>query len=186
MCLFVFCIYWGNPLWISTGRTDAEGEAPILRPWDSKSWLIGKDPDAGKDWSQKEKGAAEDETVGQHHWPNGHKFEQTLGDRGGQRSLVRCSPWGYRVGHDLATEQQQSFLSCGMSGQLLSEPVFACAVVRDDGASAEKVTSHRREDVEGSLTMAPGLCHPRAFFSRTCHQPTADRIPSFVYMSASV
>ena len=79
---------------------------------------------------------------------------------------MRCSPWGYRVSHDLATEQQQSFLSCGMLGQLLSKPVFACAVVRDDGASAEKVTSHRREDVEGSLTMAPGLCPPQGILQQ--------------------
>ena len=63
----------GNQLWIFTGRTDAE--APILWPPDVKNWLIGKDPDAGKDWRQEEKGMTEDEMVGWHHRFDGHKFE---------------------------------------------------------------------------------------------------------------
>ena len=58
----------GNQSWIFIGRTDAEAEAPILWPPDVKSWLIGKDPDAGKDWRQEEKGATEDEMLGWHHW----------------------------------------------------------------------------------------------------------------------
>ena len=66
----------GNQLWILIRRTDAEAETPILWPPDAKSWLIGKDPDAGKDWGQEEKGAAEDEMVGWHHWLNWHEFEQ--------------------------------------------------------------------------------------------------------------
>ena len=57
-----------NQPWIFFGRTDAEAEASVLWPLDAKSWLIGKDPDAGKDWRQKEKGAADDEMVEQHHW----------------------------------------------------------------------------------------------------------------------
>ena len=71
----------GNQPWIFIGRTDAE--APILWSPDSKNQLIGKDPDAGKDWRQKEKGAAEDEMVGWHHRLSGHEFEQTLGDSEG-------------------------------------------------------------------------------------------------------
>ena len=63
----------GNQSWILTGRTDAE--APILWPPDVKNWLTGKDPDAGKDWRQEEKGTTEDEMVGWHHWLNGHEFE---------------------------------------------------------------------------------------------------------------
>ena len=82
----------GNQPWILIGRIDAE--APILLPPDVKSWLIVKDPDAGKDWRQEEKGTTEDEMVGWHHWLNGHEFEQTLGDSEGQGSLVCCSPWG--------------------------------------------------------------------------------------------
>jgi len=65
---------------IFIGRTDAEAEAPILWPPDVKSWLIGKDLDAGKDWGQEEKRATEDEMVGWHHRLDGHEFEQTPGD----------------------------------------------------------------------------------------------------------
>ena len=65
-----------------------------------KSWLIGKDSDAGKDWRQEEKRTAEDEMVGWLHRLDEHKFEHTLGDSEGQRSLMCCSPWGCRVGHD--------------------------------------------------------------------------------------
>ena len=70
----------GDQSWVFTGRTDAEAETPILRPPDVKNWLIWKDPDAGKDWGQEEKGMAEDEMVGWHHWLNGHEFEQALRD----------------------------------------------------------------------------------------------------------
>ena len=85
----------GNQPWIFIGRTDAEAEALILWPSDAKSWLIGKDPGAGKDWRQKEKGEAEDELVREHHRLNGHEFKQTPGDSGGQRSLALCySSWG--------------------------------------------------------------------------------------------
>ena len=64
--------------------------------FDTKSWLTGKDPDAGKDWGQKEKGATEDEMVGWHHWLNGHEFEQTQGDSEGKRNLASCSSWGHK------------------------------------------------------------------------------------------
>ena len=84
----------GNQPWIFTGRTDAEAEAPILWSPDAKSWLIGKDSDAGKDWRQEEKGITKDEMVGWHDQLNGHEFEQTLGDGEEQRSLVCCSPRG--------------------------------------------------------------------------------------------
>ena len=66
---------WENQSWIFIERTDAKAETPILWPPDVKSWLIGKDPDAGKDWRQEEKGTVEDEMVGWHHWFNGHDFE---------------------------------------------------------------------------------------------------------------
>ena len=84
----------GYQSWVFIGRTDAEAETPLLWAPDVKNWLIRKDPDAGKDWGQEEKGATEDEMVGWHHWLNGHEFEQTLGDSEGQGSLVCCSPWG--------------------------------------------------------------------------------------------
>ena len=86
----------GSQSWIFIGRTDAETEAPILWPPDMKNWLIGKDPDAGKDWRQKEKGTTEDEMVGWYHWLNGHEFEQAPGVSDGQGSLKCCSPWGHK------------------------------------------------------------------------------------------
>ena len=78
------------------GRTDGEAESPILWPPDVKSWLIWKDPDAGKDWRQEEKGTTEDEIVGWHHWLNGHEFEQASGVGDGQGSLACCSPCGHK------------------------------------------------------------------------------------------
>ena len=84
----------GNQPWIFFGRTDAEVETLILWPPDVKNWLIWKDPDAGKDWKQEEKGKTEDEMVGWHHRLNGHEFKWTLGVGDGQGGLVCCSPWG--------------------------------------------------------------------------------------------
>ena len=69
-------------------------ETPILWPPDVKNWLIGRDPDAGKDWRQEEKGMAEDEMVGWHHQLNRHEFEQALGVGHGQVSVTCYSPWG--------------------------------------------------------------------------------------------
>ena len=83
----------GDQSWIFIGRTDAE--APILWPPDAKNWLLGKDPDAGKDWRQ-EKGMTEDEMIGWHHWFDGHEFEEALRVGDGQGSLACCSPWGHK------------------------------------------------------------------------------------------
>ena len=77
-------------------RTDAEAETLILWPLDAKNWLIGKHPDAGKDWRWEEKGMTENEMIGWHHQLNGHEFEQTLEDCEGQRSLESCSLWGLK------------------------------------------------------------------------------------------
>ena len=83
----------GDQSWIFIGRTDVEAEAPILWPPDVKNWLIWKDPDAGKDWRQEEKGTTENEMIGWQHRLNGYEFEQTPE---GQGSLVCCSPWGHK------------------------------------------------------------------------------------------
>ena len=90
-------------------RTDTESEAPILWLPDAKSQLIGKDPDAGKDWRLEEEMTG-DEMVGWYHWLNGHEFEQTPGDGEGEGSLACYSSWGHRVRHYWANEQQQIFL----------------------------------------------------------------------------
>ena len=81
-----------NQFWIFIGRTDFEAETPILWPPDAKNWLIWKDPDAGKDWRQEEKGTTEDKLVGGHDQLNGHEFEEAPGGGDGQGSLVCCSP----------------------------------------------------------------------------------------------
>ena len=94
----------GNQSWIFIGRTDAEAETPLLGPPDAKSWLIWKDPDAGKDWRREAKRTTEDEIVGRHHWLNGHEFEWTPGAGDGQGGLECCGSWGRRVGHDWAIE----------------------------------------------------------------------------------
>ena len=107
----------GNQAWILIGRTDAEVEAPVLWTPDVKSQLIGKDPDAGKDWRQEEKGMREDEMVEWHHWINGNKFEQTPGDGEGQvswnvavhgvsKSWTQLSNW--------TTNVYMQFLVCGL------------------------------------------------------------------------
>ena len=86
-----------SPSWrksVFIGRTDVEGETPVLWPPDVKNRLTGKDPDAGKDWPWEEKGTREGETVGWHHRRDGHDFEQALGVGDGQESLACCSPWG--------------------------------------------------------------------------------------------
>ena len=92
----------GNQPWIFIGRTDAQAEAPIIWPPDAKSWLIGKDSDAGR-----EKGMTEDEMAGWHHWLNGYEFEQTPGDGEGQGSLVCCGPWGLKES-DIAIEHNKA------------------------------------------------------------------------------
>ena len=129
----------GNQPWIFTGRTDTETEAPILWPPDANYWLIGKDPDAGRNWEQKEKGEIEDEMVVWHHWHNGHEFEQTLENGKGQRSPACCSPRGRKELDMTATEQQQglrhllkiksyewSSLLCGIVDAVvcLPDPIF--------------------------------------------------------------
>ena len=83
----------GNQSWILIGRTDAKAEALILWPSNVRRWLIGKDPDAGKDWGQEEMGMTEDEMVGWYHQVDGYEFEQASGDSEGQRSLACCTPW---------------------------------------------------------------------------------------------
>ena len=84
----------GNQPWIFIWRIDVKGEVSILQLPDVRSRLIGKGPDAEKDWSQEKKGMTEDKLVGWHRWLSGHEFEQTPGDSKGQGSLACCSPWG--------------------------------------------------------------------------------------------
>jgi len=86
----------GDQSWVFFGRTDVEAETPVLWPPHVKSWLIGKDSDAGRDWGQEEKGTTEDEMVGWHHGLDGHEFEWTVGVGDGQGGLVCCDSWGHK------------------------------------------------------------------------------------------
>ena len=80
--------------WVFIGRTDAKAETPILWPPHEKSWLTGKDSDAGRDWGQEEKWTTEDEMAGWHHQLDGREFEWTPGVADGQGGLARCDSWG--------------------------------------------------------------------------------------------
>ena len=108
----------GDQSWVFIGRADVEAETLILWPPDAKSWLIRKDPDAGKDWGQEEKGT-EDEMVGWHH-RLGPKFEQAPGVGDGQGRLACCSPWGWK---ELSTTEQLNWQQVSKSVmQNLAEP----------------------------------------------------------------
>ena len=112
----------GNQSWIITGRTDAEAKASTHWASDAKIWLR-KDPDAGKDWRQEEKWMTEDKMVGWHHWLNGHKFKQVLGDGEGQGSLVCCSPWGHK---ESDTTEQLNNNSMSIESMMLSNYLILC------------------------------------------------------------
>ncbi len=86
----------GDQPWDFFGRNDAKAETPVLWPPHVKSWLIGKDPDAGRDWGQEEKGTTEDEMAGWHHWLDGRESEWTPGVGDGQGGLVCCDSWGLK------------------------------------------------------------------------------------------
>ena len=89
-------VHYRDQSWVFIGRTDAETETPIFWPPHVMSLLIGKDPDAGRDWRQEEKGMTEDEMAGWHHYLDGHEFEQTLEVGDGQGGLACCNSWGLK------------------------------------------------------------------------------------------
>ena len=93
----------GDQSWDFFGRNDAKAETPVLWPPHAKSWLFGKDSDAGRDWGQEEKGTTEDEMVGRHHRLDGHVFGWTPGVGDGQGGLACCSSWGSK---ELDTTEQ--------------------------------------------------------------------------------
>ena len=94
----------GDQPWDFFGRNDTKAETPVLWPPHVKSWLLGKDSDAGRDWGQEEKGTTEDEMAGWHHWLDGRESEWTPGVGDGQGGLACCDSWGHRVRHNWATE----------------------------------------------------------------------------------
>ena len=115
----------GGQSWVFFGRNDAKAGTPVLWPPHVKSWLIGKDPDAGRDWGQEEKGTTEDEMAGWHHWPNGRESERTPGVGDGQGGLVCCDSWGCR---ELDTTERLNWTELnwkiGMSGGVV---LYSCS-----------------------------------------------------------
>ena len=136
----------GNQSWIFIGRTNVEAKTSILWPPDVKNWLIGKDPDAGIDWRQKEKGTTEDEMVGWCHRLNGHGFGWTPGVGDGQGDLPCCTSWGPK---ELVTTERLNWTGCSSftassfriwnsSTGILSPPLVLLIVM----ASKAHLTSH--------------------------------------------
>ena len=103
-CKEIQSVHSEDQPWDFFGGNDAKAETLGLWPPHAKSWLIGKDSDAGRDWGQEEKGMTEDEMAEWHHWLDGREFEWTLGGGDGQGVLACCNLWGRRVGHDWVTE----------------------------------------------------------------------------------
>ena len=173
----------GNQSWIFIGRTYAEAETPILWPPDVKNWLIWKDPDAGNDWRQEEKGTTEDEMVGWHHQLNGHEFKQAPGDGDGQGSLACCSPWGCRESD--TTERlnwtelipylhsQTFFLTCCLSPfpNDFPLPPSALFVLSSDGCSVNHLSAHSCPALQWlhSNSKSSPQARPAYFFNLTFH-----------------
>ena len=103
----------GDESWVFFGRDDAKAETPVLWPPHAKSWLIGKDSDAGRDWRQEEKGMTEDEMAGWYHWLDWCEFGWTLGFGDGQGGLACCNSWG-RKESDMTERLNWTELNCGL------------------------------------------------------------------------
>ena len=127
----------GDQSWVFIGRTDAEAETPILWPPHAKSWLTGKDPDAGRDWGQEEKGTTEDEMAGWHHRLDGHEFEWTPGVGDGQGGLVCCDSWGRK---ELDTTERLNWTE--LNSTLLSNTCRRCLILIDSKLSDQLVFRH--------------------------------------------
>ena len=120
-------------------RNDARAETPVLWPPHVKSWLIGKDSDAGRDWGKEEKGTTEDEMVGWHHWLDGREFEWTPGDGGGQGVLACCDPWGRKESYTTERLNWTEFLtSRNITGQAHT-PEFPCIPGQQSLHSSQQV-----------------------------------------------
>ena len=104
----------GDQSWVFIGRTDGEAETPVLWPPHAKSWLIGKDSDAGRDWGQEEKGMTEDEMAGWHHWLDGCEFEWTLGAGDGKGGLACYNSWGRKESDTTERLNWAEYLKTGL------------------------------------------------------------------------
>ena len=120
----------GDQSWLFSGRTDAKAKTPILWPPHVKSWLIGKDSDAGRDWGQEKKGMAEDEMAGWHHQLDAHEFGWTLGVSDGQRGLACYNSWGHK---ELDTAEEMNWTEL-ISSSIEQSPI-----------SREKIIGYAKE-----------------------------------------
>ena len=127
----------GDQSWVLIGKTDVEAETPILWPPHARSWLIGKDSDAVRDWGQEEKGTTEDEMAGWHHWLDGHEFGWTPGDGDGQGGLACCDSWGRKqsemtelnwIVHCICVPQFLHPFICWWTSRLLPCPSYSSAI----------------------------------------------------------
>ena len=114
----------GDQPWDFFGRNDAKAETPVLWPPHAKSWLIGKDSDAERDWGQEEKGTTEDEMARWHHWLDGRDSEWTPGVGDGQAGLACCNSWGCRVRQDWATELTDWMNDCFTDDRIYVSATF--------------------------------------------------------------
>jgi len=115
----------GDQPWDFFGRNDAKAETPVLWPPHEKSWLIGKDSDAGRDWGQEEKGTTEDEMAGWHHWLDGRESEWTLGVGDGQGGLACCNSWGCK---ESDTTERLNWTELTWPGSKSTQPyMFKCS-----------------------------------------------------------
>ena len=127
----------GDQSWVFIGRTDVEAETPILWPPDAKNWLIWKDPDAGKDWGQEEKGMTEDEMVGWHHRLSGHELEWAPGVGDGQGGLACCNPWGHKESY--MTEQLSWAELCHLPSSVLGSWMRASTAKEPSALSGDRI-----------------------------------------------
>ena len=141
----------GNQSWIFIGRTVAEAEALVLWPPDAKSQIIGKDPDAGKDSTQEEKGTTEDEMVGWHYRLNGHEFEQAPRDGEGQGSLACCSPWGHK---ELDTTERMNNTGSLMSKDFWFNKQINLWIIQEDSCFVSELFSNPKDFLFNSHMMS--------------------------------
>ena len=125
----------GDQPWDFFGRYDAKAETPVLWPPHAKSWLIGKDPDAGRDWGQEEKGMTEDEMAGWHHWLDAHEFGWTPGVGDGRGGLACCGSWGRKESDmterlNWTTKQQKTKYKVTMNDQDPEKSLFNNVEIR--------------------------------------------------------
>ena len=148
----------GNHPWIFLGRAGVEAEAPVLWPPDVKSWLTGKDPDAGKDWGLEEKEVIEDEMVGWHHWLNGLEFEQALGDGEGQGSLACCSPWGCKASDMTEELNNNKYLWQDATALIRIIPVPLEVIPRIPHPTSRKMDVNKRRSFGVNLWRIQPVC----------------------------